>query len=284
MVVLVTGSQGQLGQALQSIAKNYLYIEFVFCGSKDLDITDLANIKTLFTKYKPHFCINAAAYTAVDLAEIEKDKAFEINQKAVANLADVCATNQTILVHISTDFVFDGSKESPYVESDSTNPLSIYGASKLAGEQEIQRILQQFYIVRTSWVYSNFGKNFLNTMLRLASDRSEISVVNDQKGCPTNAVALAETLLLMIQKTANKEVLNAYGLYHFSNKNSTTWFGFAEKIMKVYNQNCKVNPIPSASYPTPAKRPTYSVLDTSKIEEVFQIQIQNWDEVLELQK
>lgn len=280
MVVLVTGGQGQLGQAIQSIASNYINIQFVFCDSKELDITSIESVKNSFAKHKPEFCINTAAYTAVDLAETEVEKAFEINEKAVKNLALACAKHKTVLLHVSTDFVFDGNHNTPYFENHPTNPINVYGASKLAGEKVIPTVLDQFYIIRTSWVFSAFGKNFLNTMLRLSEQKSEINVVNDQFGCPTHALDLAKALMTIIEKTANKDVQNQFGIYHFSNKTATNWFEFAKKIMEVYHKSCVVHPIPTTSYPTPAKRPKYSVMNTSKFENTFQFNIQSWEEAL----
>jgi dTDP-4-dehydrorhamnose reductase len=280
MVVLVTGSQGQLGQAIQKLAPELSTFEFVFTDSNALNITDSKAIESAFKKHQPDFCINAAAYTAVDLAESEKDKTFEINEKAVHNLALACANHQAVLLHVSTDFVFDGTNQSPYLETNTTNPISVYGASKLAGELVIPKVLKEYFIIRTSWVFSENGKNFLNTMLRLADQKTEISVVNDQKGCPTHALDLAKALLLMIEKTANQSVQNAFGIYHFSNKNETTWFEFAQKIMEVYEKNCLVHPIPTSSYPTPAQRPKYSVMNTSKFEKTFEFEIQPWTKAL----
>ena len=284
MVVLVTGSQGQLGRAIQKLAPELSMFEFVFTDSNSLNITDSKAIASAFKQYQPDFCINAAAYTAVDLAESEKDKAFEINEKAVRHLALACANHQTVLLHISTDFVFDGTNNEPYLETDKTNPISVYGESKLAGELSIPTILKEYFIMRTSWVFSEFGKNFLNTMLRLADQKPEISVVNDQRGCPTHALDLAKALLIIIEKTAKHEVKNAFGTYHFSNKNETTWFGFAQKIMEVYEKNCLAHPIPTTSYPTPAKRPKFSVMNTSKFEKTFQFETQSWEEALQKYK
>ena len=185
MVVLVTGSSGQLGQSLQFIAPKYVDIDFVFCSSSDLDITNSDNCETVFSKYKPQYCINTAAYTAVDKAESEPEKAHLINVVGAKNLAEVCKKHNTVLLHVSTDFVFDGEKNSPYTEEDLPNPTGVYGQTKLDGEKAIQEIWIKHFIIRTSWVYSQFGNNFMKTMLRLASERDSISVVNDQIGTPT---------------------------------------------------------------------------------------------------
>ena len=285
MVVLVTGSSGQLGQSLQFIAPNYPQIDFVFCDSKTLDITNLENCNQVFDKYKPNFCINAAAYTAVDKAESEPEKAFAINVIGAKNLAEVSKKFDTILLHISTDFVFDGNKKSPYYEQDLPNPTGVYGQTKLDGEKVIQDVLEKHFIVRTSWVYSQFGNNFMKTMLRLASERDSISVVNDQIGTPTNAVDLAEVLVAMILKTHNSQLVTFnFGIYNFSNEGQCSWYDFAQKIFEINNITINLLPIPTTSFPTPAKRPSFSVLDKSKIKKTFNIDIMNWEKCLKNEK
>jgi len=271
MVVLITGANGQLGQALQFVSENYPELTFVFCTSADLDITDKATCEKIFAKYHPQYCINAAAYTAVDKAESEPEKAHLINVSGVRNLAEICQKHQAILLHVSTDFVFDGNKKSPYTEDDNTNPTGVYGQTKLDGELAIQETFENYFIIRTSWVYSQFGHNFMKTMLRLASERDSLSVVDDQIGTPTNAVELANALITIVK--SNKE---AYGIYNFSNEGQCSWYEFAKKIFEVNNITVNLLPIPTSSYPTPAKRPKYSVLDKSKIKHTFNIDIQNW--------
>lgn len=286
MVVLVTGSSGQLGQSLQFIAPKFSEIEFVFCDSKTLDITNLANCEAIFSKYNPDYCINTAAYTAVDKAESEPEKAFSINVNGSKNLATVCKTNNTFLLHISTDFVFDGDSSkigmtNGYTEEDIPNQTGVYGQTKLQGEQEIQVILENYFIIRTSWVYSQFGNNFMKTMLRLASERDSLSVVNDQIGTPTNAVELAEVLIRIILKTRNSQLATRnFGVYNFSNEGQCSWYDFAKKIFEINNISIDLLPIPTSSFPTPAKRPKYSVLDKSKIKRVFEIEVTNWEESL----
>ena len=198
MVVLVTGANGQLGQSLQFIASNYPAIQFVFCSSSDLDITNKQNCQAVFSKYKPNYCINTAAYTAVDKAESEPEKAKLINVIGAKNVAEVCKEFSTKLLHVSTDFVFDGTNTKPYTEKDIPNPTGVYSQTKLDGEKAIQETLDHYFIIRTSWVYSQFGNNFMKTMLRLASERDSLSVVNDQIGTPTNALDLAEALVKII--------------------------------------------------------------------------------------
>ncbi|WP_338376122.1 dTDP-4-dehydrorhamnose reductase [uncultured Flavobacterium sp.] len=278
MVILVTGANGQLGQTLQSIAEKYSDIEFVFCDSKKLDITDYDNVNAVFDEFIPNYCINAAAYTAVDKAESESDKAYAINVLGSQNLAKVCKMNNTVLLHVSTDFVFDGTKTTPYTELDEPNPTGVYGQTKLDGEDAIRELWEKHFIIRTSWVYSKFGNNFMKTMLRLASEREELSVVNDQIGTPTNAVDLAEGLI-KICTTYNLQptTQNLFGIYNFSNEGQCSWFDFAQKIFEINNITIDLHPIPTTSYPTPAERPAYSVLDKSKIKKTFGIQINDWE-------
>lgn len=281
MVVLVTGSSGQLGQSLQFLAGNYPEIDFVFCSSKELDITNAADCEVIFSQYKPNYCINTAAYTAVDKAETEVEKAHLINVIGAKNLADLCKKHHTVLLHVSTDFVFDGEKNSPYTENDITNPIGVYGKTKLEGEQAIQSILKEHFIIRTSWLYSPFGNNFMKTMLRLASERDSLSIVNDQIGTPTNAVDLAECLIKIICHTELVEVqqpkTSNFGIYHFSNEGHCSWFDFAKEIFKIHKIEINLSPIPTTSFPTPAKRPKYSVLDKDKIKSIFGIEVRDWE-------
>ncbi|MCZ8197447.1 MAG: dTDP-4-dehydrorhamnose reductase [Flavobacterium sp.] len=289
MVVLVTGANGQLGQSLQFIADNYPQIDFVFCSSSELDITNLDTCKAVFSKYKPNYCINTAAYTAVDKAESETEKAIAINVTGAKNLALVCKEQDSVLLHVSTDFVFDGNKKASYTEDDVPNPTGVYGQTKLDGEKAIQEAFENYFIIRTSWVYSQFGNNFMKTMLRLASERDSLSVVNDQIGTPTNAVDLAEVLVSMVCHTERSRsassnlqppTSNLFGIYNFSNEGQCSWYDFAKKIFEFNGIKIDLKPIPTTSFPTPAKRPAYSVLDKSKIKNVFGIDIKNWEESL----
>lgn len=276
MVVLVTGANGQLGQAIQSVVGNYPSIDFVFCSSSELNITDSSNCESVFEKYKPQFCINAAAYTAVDKAETESEKAYAINVTGAQNLAVVCKAYDTTLLHVSTDFVFDGLATQPYSEEAVPNPTGVYGVTKLQGEQAIQKTWEKHFIVRTSWVYSQFANNFMKTMLRLASERDSLSVVSDQIGTPTNAVDLAECLLTIISFDIRHSTFDRYGIYNFSNEGQCSWYDFAAEIFKVNKVSINLQPIPTTAYPTPAKRPAYSVLDKSKIKQVFGMEIKSW--------
>jgi len=253
--VLVTGANGQLGKSIHRISSNYPELKIVFTDVEELDITKTEEVNAFFENHAFDYCINCAAYTAVDKAEEEVDKAFLINATAVKNLAEACKTSGAALIHISTDFVFDGSKRTPYTEEDTPNPLSVYGKSKLQGEEIIQKFWNKHFIVRTSWLYSEYGNNFVKTMLRLAETRKQISVVNDQIGSPTYAGDLASFLLEIINKPSKD-----YGIYHYSNKGSLSWYDFAVEIFKQHKKAVRVVPIPTSAYPTAAKRPRYSVL------------------------
>ncbi|AWM13659.1 dTDP-4-dehydrorhamnose reductase [Flavobacterium sediminis] len=298
MVVLVTGANGQLGQAIRSVAGKYPSIDFVFCNSSELDITDPENCKTVFAEKKPDFCINTAAYTAVDKAESEPEKAFDSNANGAQNLADACKEHNTVLIHVSTDFVFDAyyadgtafydrelrlplKSKLGLQESDVPFPSGMYGLTKLQGEQAIQATWKKHIIVRTSWVYSEFGNNFMKTMLRLASERDSLSVVNDQIGTPTYAVDLAKVLIeIILSPITRNSVPDIYGIYNFSNEGQCSWYEFAKEIFRQKNSTIDLKPIPTAAYPTPAKRPVYSVLDKSKIKTTFGITIKDWKESL----
>lgn len=280
MVVLVTGANGQLGQSIQFIANQYPNIQFIYTDYQELDITNFESCLTVFAKYKPQFCINTAAYTAVDKAESESDKAHLINAVGPENLAKVCKEYNTILLHISTDFIFDGTSTSlsmtnGYKETDIPNPQSVYGQTKLDGELAIQKNWEKHFIVRTSWVYSQFANNFMKTMLRLASERDNLSVVNDQIGTPTNAVDLAEVLIVIIVSSFKFQV-SSFGIYNFSNEGQCSWYDFANEIFHQKGIKIDLKPIPTSAYPTPAKRPAYSVLDKTKIKSTFDIKINDW--------
>ena len=289
MVVLVTGANGQLGQSIQFIANQYPNVQFIYTDYQELDITNFESCHTVFAKYKPQFCINTAAYTAVDKAESEAEKAHLINVIGPENLAKVCKEYNTILLHISTDFIFDGTSTSlsmtnGYKETDIPNPQSVYGQTKLDGEIAIQKNWEKHFIVRTSWVYSQFANNFMKTMLRLASERDNLSVVNDQIGTPTNAVDLAEVLMVIIVSSFkfaspvrfHSGQVSSFGIYNFSNEGQCSWYDFANEIFHQKGIKIDLKPIPTSAYPTPAKRPAYSVLDKTKIKSTFDIKINDW--------
>ena len=276
MVVLVTGANGQLGQSIKFIANKYPTIQFIYTDFHEMDITNIESCTNAFLKYKPQFCINTAAYTAVDKAESEPEKAHLINSIGPENLAKVCKEYDTILLHISTDFIFDGTSKTPYLESDLPNPQSVYGQTKLEGEIAIQNTWEKHFIIRTSWVYSQFGTNFMKTMLRLASERDSLSVVSDQIGTPTNAVDLAECLLTIISFDFRLSTFDCYGIYNYSNEGVCSWYDFAAAIFHQKEIKIDLKPIPTSAYPTPAKRPAYSVLDKKKIKDTFNIEISEW--------
>ena len=271
--ILVTGSYGQLGSELKEIAPNYQDYNFLFTDVKDLDITNHNAVAAFIKSNNINVIINCAAYTAVDKAEEQKDVANAINHLAVANFAQIAKDKNIKLIHISTDYVFDGTNHKPYVETDTPNPKSVYGQTKLNGELAMQQINPaNSIIIRTSWVYSKFGNNFVKTMLRLAETRDEISVVADQVGTPTNAADLAEAILTILPKMINETV----ELFHYSNEGVCSWYDFAKAIFEIQGLTLKVNPIPSSQYPTPAERPFYSVLNKTKIKEVFKFEIPYW--------
>lgn len=269
--VLVTGANGQLGKCIQDLGDSYSELEFTFTASKELDITNKNLVSTFFSEGNYDYCINCAAYTAVDKAEIESEKAFLINAGAVKYLAESCKLYGVTLIHISTDFVFDGRKGSPYTEEDDPNPINVYGFSKLKGEQYIQEILKSFFIIRTSWVYSEYGNNFVKTMLRLTENRDEISVVNDQIGSPTYARGLAKFLCFLINNSKRN-----YGIYNYSDRGVISWYDFALEIFEKYDKNTKVTPISSSQYTTLAERPVYSKLNTAKIERQMGVNLNEW--------
>ena len=275
--ILVTGANGQLGMEFGSISEHYPAYNFILVTKDQLPINDEIAVSDFFSKNNVAYCINCAAYTAVDKAETEKTIAFDINGHAVGSLAAICKKHDTRLIHFSTDYVFNGESSVPYMETDTTDPVNAYGASKLLGEQEAQKHNPDVIIIRTSWVYSHFGKNFVKTMLRLMNEKENISVVNDQFGCPTYANDLARTVMEMISKFENPSP----GIYNFCNKGAISWYEFALAIKEISGSACKVNPINTSQYPTPAKRPQYSVLDTGKISKAFEIKIPTWKYSLE---
>ncbi len=274
--VLVTGAGGQLGMCLQKAAKKYPHLKLIFKTEADLDITSANQVEETFAHYQPDYCINCAAYTNVEEAENAKEKAFKINEKAVENIAKACQKNESVLLHISTDYVFDGENKDPYKETDTPNPINIYGASKLAGEKVVQEKLERYFILRTSWLYSEFGHNFFNTMLQKAEEKDVVlKITTEQKGTPTNANDLAVAILKTIDSGSEK-----YGLYHFSNDGEATWYSFAKAIFTNAQKLDKVNLIASNAYKTKAKRPVNSVLSKEKIKSELNIKIIDWQESL----
>ena len=269
--ILVTGGNGQLAQCLKDVVKNDDELDVDFQDLPYLDITDKQQLESYFSKNELGYCINCAAYTAVDLAEEQSDLAYSVNAEGPKNLAKVCKKYQVKLLHVSTDFVFDGKKQTPYIETDMPNPLGVYGASKWQGERNIQEAIEAYFIVRTSWLYSEYGNNFIKTMLKLSETREQINVVSDQIGSPTYAGDLAEVLIKIILSSSTN-----YGIYHYSNSGAISWYDFAVEIFKQFAKTIEVKPIKTKDYPTAAKRPKYSILDTRKIEIEFKTQNLNW--------
>ena len=275
--ILVTGANGQLGMEFRALEKRYPAYRFLFTTREDLPVNDENAIKAFFTKNSITHCINCAAYTAVDKAETEAEEAFLINAESVGKLAEACQSHKALFIHISTDYVFNGEGSSPYSETDPTSPVSVYGSSKLKGEALAREYCEETIIIRTSWVYSRYGKNFVKTMMRLMAEKDSIGVVSDQFGAPTYAADLAEAILQIISRFEKP----SSGIYHYSNQGLISWYDFARAIKEISKSNCIVNPIETAAYPTPAKRPHYSVLDTTKFRETLGINIPGWKESLE---
>lgn len=273
--VLVAGANGQLGSEIRELASD---TSFVFTYSSELDITDQTKVRDFVEANRIKTIINCAAYTAVDKAESDEMRADQVNHLAVKNLAIICKELDIKLVHISTDYVFDGTNYKPYIESDQTNPQSVYGKTKLAGERAIlETNPANSIIIRTSWVYSSYGNNFVKTMLRLGKERELLGVVYDQIGTPTYARDLAKAIVEMLPKISSDQV----EIYHYSNEGVLSWYDFAKEIMKMAKLECKINPIKSFEYPAPAKRPHYSLLDKSKIKLHFGIEIPYWKDSLD---
>jgi len=275
--ILVTGSKGQLGSEIEALASNYDY-NFFFTDRDELDITNQEAIKSFIEKNKIDTIINCAAYTAVDKAEEDETNADRINHLAVKYLSQISKEKQIKLIHISTDYVFDGKNYKPYIETDSTSPQGVYGKSKLDGEKAMIDINPlNSIIIRTSWVYSSFGANFVKTMLRLGKERESLGVIYDQVGTPTYARDLARAILDILAKIEN----NSVQIYHYSNEGVISWYDFAREIMRMAKIDCAINPIETKEYPTPAQRPHYSLLNKSKIKEEFNINIPFWKDSLD---
>lgn len=271
--ILITGGNGQLGLELKELAPNFLDYNFLFTDVSDLDITAHDEVREFIINNNINIIINCAAYTAVDKSESQPELSDAVNHLAVANFAQIAKKNNIKLIHISTDYVFDGTNHKPYVETDTPNPQSVYGKTKLDGELAMQQINPaNSIIIRTSWVYSKFGNNFVKTMLRLAEKRDEISVVSDQIGSPTNATDLAKAILNILPQISYENV----ELFHYSNEGICSWYDFAKAIFEIKEVSIKVKPIESKQYSTPAERPFYSVLNKSKIQREYNIEVPYW--------
>ena len=289
MRILVTGKNGQLGKSINKIVNtgngknNYQQDnEFIFVGREELDLSSERSISHYFDRSnKFDVIINCAAYTAVDKAEEECELANQVNHLAVKQLANIANEQKAKLVHVSTDYVFDGTGGKPYKETDKTNPINVYGKTKLAGEKALQEIMPtDAIIIRTSWLYSEFGNNFVKTMLRLGKERDEINVVSDQIGSPTYATDLANAILEIIDNKDYQDKQQSTEIYHYSNEGEISWYEFAKEIFKIAEVNCKVNPITTQQYPTPAKRPRNSLIDSNKIMQLFDINTPFWKDSL----
>jgi dTDP-4-dehydrorhamnose reductase len=285
MRILVIGKNGQLGKSIHKVVNsevktnnNLISHNFVFVGREELDLNSESNISHYFdSSDKFDIIINCAAYTAVDKAEEEQDLANQVNHLAVKQLAQIAKNQQAKLIHISTDYVFDGESDNPYTETDETNPINVYGKTKLAGERALQETMQtNAIIIRTSWVYSEFGNNFAKTMLRLGKERDELTVVSDQIGSPTYATDLAEAILKILNNEDFKKENQPTQVYHYSNEGEVSWYKFAKEVFELARVDCKVNSIITEQYPTPARRPMNTLMDKNKIIKGFNIEINSW--------
>lgn len=276
--ILVTGAAGQLGRCIQDLASQFPEDTFDFLSKADLNIEDKDKLFSIFENNHYAYCINAAGYTNVEKAEQEADCAFSLNALAVENLSNLCKKHNVVLIHPSTDYVFDGNTNQPYVETTSTNPLSVYGKSKLRGEEYIQESGCNYFIIRTSWLYSKYNNNFLNTVMRCVKEAKDMTITTEQTGSPTNAKDFAEGIISII-KSESKH----FGLYHFCNKGQATWYDFAEKILEYSNQIGAIKLAKTDHYRTFAARPKYSVLNTSLFEDTFKFEIKDWEQSLQLE-
>ena len=287
MRILVTGKNGQLGRSIHKVVNitnsgNQLSNEFIFVGREELDLSDENNINNYFyNNGKFDVIINCAAYTAVDRAEEEQALANQVNHLAVKQLATVANRQKAKLISLSTDYVFDGESDKPYAEKDEVNPINVYGKTKLAGEDSIQKIMPtDAIIIRTSWVYSEYGNNFVSSMLRLEKERNELSVVNDQIGSPTYAADLVEMILTIIDHESFRRMGQKTQIYHYSNAGKCSWYEFAKEIFSLKKIECRVSPITTDQYKTLARRPKCSLLDNKKIEKKFSIKLKHWKDSL----
>ena len=275
MKVLVTGANGQLGKCIKDASANYPEFDFLFASRSELNIDSEDSVSNIFSNNQFDYCINAAAYTNVEKAESDKENAFQTNAEGVKYLANYCKKANTTLIQVSTDYVFDGKKGIPYLEEDTTNPLNVYGASKLKGEQYVQDICEAYYILRTSWLYSQYGNNFYNTVLRFAKEGKPLTVTTEQTGTPTNANDLAKAILQILKVNSKN-----YGIYNYSNLGEATWYDFAKEILIQTNQLNKTNLAKTDYYRTFAVRPEFSVLETSKNKKSLTIKLIDWRESL----
>jgi len=278
--ILVTGANGQLGSEINKISGQFAEMEFCFTDVAELDITNPEKVAELIAEYQPEFLVNCAAYTAVDKAETDLSVATLLNATAVGILAEQSAKAGCKMIHVSTDYVFDGNGPRPYREDDQVDPQSAYGRTKLEGELLCQKLNPESLIIRTSWLYSAFGNNFVKTMVRLGNERSELGVIADQIGTPTNAADLASAILTIISSVKSGEKAFVAGIYHYSNEGVASWYDFTKAIFDIAEINCFVKPIATEDYPSPVQRPPYSVMNKSKIKLIFGLKIPHWRDSL----
>jgi dTDP-4-dehydrorhamnose reductase len=284
MRILITGKNGQLGRSIQKIVNTGTKIDnnqspndFIFVGREELDLSSESSISQYFDNNKFDIIINCAAYTQVDRAEQEAELASQINHLAVKKLASIASNQQARLIHISTDYVFDGERNKPYLETDTPNPINVYGKTKLAGEKALQTVMpMNAIIIRASWIYSEYGNNFVSTMRRLGKDRDELNIVSDQIGSPTYAADLADAILEIIMHKKFRDLGQTTQIYHYSGESEISWYELAKEIFKIEKIECEVNPVTSQQYPTPAKRPRNTIMKKDKIVKIFNIKISNW--------
>ncbi len=283
MNILITGADGQLGSEIRILAVNSEW-NFLFTDIEELDITNKKSVEVYFKDHSINICVNCAAYTKVDKAESEPCLAKQINEIAVRNLAEVCSSVKAVFIHVSTDFVFDGKNSKPYKEEDIALPVSVYGQTKFAGEIAAANACENTLIIRTSWLYSTYGKNFVHTMLRVGKENKKLNVVSDQIGTPTYAADLAVVIfdILMLLIKSPESINKLKGIYHYSNEGIASWYDFAVEIFNIAGMKVELTPITSAEYPLPAQRPSFSVLDKEKIKQIFGLNIPHWKTSLEI--
>jgi len=275
--IVIFGASGQLGQCLKKVIETDGIASVYFPQESEANILDNAALKNIYETNKPVYSINCAAYTAVDKAEDDAEMALKINKTGVENLSRFCAEYNSTLIHISTDFVFEGNEPTPRTETDAANPISVYGQTKLDGELVVEKLLTKYFIIRTGWLYSEYANNFVKTMLKLGAERDELKIIADQAGTPTYAIDLASCILEIINSKST-----AYGIYHYSNEGITSWYDFAKAIFDISGTNVKAIPVKTSEYVTKATRPPYSVMDKSKIKKEFGMEIPYWRDSLKI--
>ncbi len=278
--ILVTGADGQLGSEIVKLSRRFSNMKFTLLTIDDLDLTNTVKVSGYFEKHTFDYVINCAAYTAVDKAESDDELAYKVNSDVVGFIGKITKNSDTRMIHVSTDYVFDGKAHTPYDEESPTNPVSVYGKSKLDGETILLKSNPQSIIIRTAWLYSSFGNNFVKTMVRLGKERDELRVVSDQIGSPTNAADLAETIITIIYRVEEEGYKFVPGIYHYTDEGVASWYDFAYHIFELGKIECNIIPVPSEEYPTPAPRPFYSVLNKQKIKSTYDIDIPHWYESL----